>query len=183
LCRAPALLSAEANDGATPAHLAASFGHSEILSLLGDIDPGSLMLKDHRGNTPAHDATRRNCMPTLLVLIERCPSLIYVANADGLRLIELAAREETKLFLKEAEKRSMVPAVQLQTLAKENRQLATHNAVLALYSRNAWQSRARAGPAAFRVPPDGPEFAAMAAEFSRTMSKVPPGRRRRRRGY
>jgi hypothetical protein len=34
------LLSAQAGDGATPAHLAASFGHVGIMSLLGDLDPG-----------------------------------------------------------------------------------------------------------------------------------------------
>ena len=169
------MLSSAANDGATPAHLAASFSHCEILSLLGDIDPGSLMLKDHRGNTPAHDATRRNRMPTVLVLIERCPSLIYVANNEGLRPIEMAEREEMKHFLQEAEKRSMVPAVQLQTLAKENRQLASQNAVLTLYSRNTWQSRASGGvPGAslHRVAQGCAEYAMMQAEFSRTMSKV-----------
>jgi hypothetical protein len=179
--RAPALLSAEANDGTTPAHLAACFGHSEILSLLGDLDPGSLMLKDQLGNTPAHDATRRNCMPAILVLIERCPSLIYVANTEGLRPIDLAEREEMRRFLKDAEKRSMVPAVQLQTLARDNRALAAQNAVLNLYARNTWQSGAGARAAALvdaatvlRVAADSPEYAVMQAEFSRTMSKVWP---------
>jgi hypothetical protein len=143
------------------------------------------MHKDQQGNTPAHDAARRSSMPALLVLTERCPSLIYVANAAGLRPIDLAEREEARRFLKDAEKRSMVPAVQLQTLARDNRALAAHNAVLALYARDAWRARPRTAPAAgdapaaLSVPPDGPEHAAMRAEFARTMSKVcPPARAR-----
>jgi len=82
--------------------------------------------------------------------VQCCPSLIYGANNKGLRPIDLAQRDEIRQaihfahlccqltapksekfawpaffeqFLKAAEKASMVPAVQMQNLAKESKML------------------------------------------------------------
>ena len=40
-----------------PAHYAATYGHNNIISLLAERDPASLMIQDNAGDTPAHDAT------------------------------------------------------------------------------------------------------------------------------
>ena len=40
-----------------PAHYAATYGHNNIIALLAERDPASLMIQDNVGDTPAHDAT------------------------------------------------------------------------------------------------------------------------------
>jgi ankyrin repeat protein len=43
--------------GSVPAHYAATYGHNNIITLLAERDPASLMIQDNAGDTPAHDAT------------------------------------------------------------------------------------------------------------------------------
>jgi ankyrin repeat protein len=143
--RSPALLNAKALNGATPAHFAASYGHDSILDLMAEREPASLMHQDKEGNSPAHDATRHHRMQCLKLLVERSPSLIYGSNARGKRPIDLAERDELRTYLKDAEKASMVPAVQLQNLTREARVLNAQNAVLALYCKHYWSHPAPRG--------------------------------------
>jgi hypothetical protein len=101
------------------------------------------MVNDKEGNSPAHDATKHNRLTTLKLLVDRCPSLIYGMNKEQQRPCDFAVREEIKAFLKDSEKASMVPAVQLQNLAKETRTLNAQNAVLAFQCRNYWDAKDR----------------------------------------
>jgi len=144
---------------------------------LGDRDPGSLMVNDSDGNSAAHDATKHNRLTTLKLLVERCPSLIYGMNKEQLRPCDFAVRDEIKHFLKDSEKASMVPAVQLQNLAKETRILNAQNAVLAFYCRNYWDPRAFGDLLIQLTPPASKEehhmeWQSVSAEFLRTMSKA-----------
>lgn len=170
--RAPALLNSKALNGSTPAHFAASYGHDSILDLMGEREPASLMHQDKEGNSPAHDATRHHRMICLKLLIERSPSLIYCNNAKGKRPIDLAEREEIRVFLKDSEKASMVPAVQLQNLTKEARVLNAQNAVLALYCKHYWATHGtETALTKMDLTQPGPENNLVNAEFSRTMPR------------
>jgi len=57
LARSPGLLTTKCMAGSVPAHYAATYGHNNIITLLAERDPASLMIQDNAGDTPAHDAT------------------------------------------------------------------------------------------------------------------------------
>eukprot|EP00293_Proteomonas_sulcata_P009894 CAMPEP_0184306772 /NCGR_PEP_ID=MMETSP1049-20130417/15674_1 /TAXON_ID=77928 /ORGANISM="Proteomonas sulcata, Strain CCMP704" /LENGTH=423 /DNA_ID=CAMNT_0026619103 /DNA_START=25 /DNA_END=1296 /DNA_ORIENTATION=- len=177
--RAPELLAALDNKGASPAHFAAIYGHEGILLLIGERDPASLMLLDEDGNSPAHDATRHNRLGPLKLIVDRCPSLIYGSNNKGQRPIDLAERNDIQTFLKTSEKASMVPAVQLQNLTKEARMLNAQNACLALYCRHHWDTSGLGQEKKHFVPQPDPEasvpnleYGLINNEFLRTMPRA-----------
>jgi len=169
--RAPGLLLSQDNNGAGPGHYAASYGHDGILSLMAERDPAALMVQDNEGNSPAHDATKHNRLITLKVLVESCPSLIYGSNAKGQRPVDVAERDEIKKFLKDSEKASMVPAVQLQNLTREARLLNAQNAVLALYCRNYWATNGSEATQ-IKVAEESTEHHMVHVEFARTMARA-----------
>lgn len=158
-----------------PAHYAATYGHNNIISLLAERDPASLMIQDNAGDTPAHDATAANQLYALKLLVQVSPSLIYGANNKGLRPIDFAQRDEIKQFLKDAEKASMVPAVQMQNLARESKVLTAMNAVLALYCKHYWETEGTETKKFSKISHESQEFTLVNNEFGRTMSRAQIG--------
>lgn len=91
LDRSPSAVSAYSDDGWTPLHLAAFFGHSRIVELLlaHDADVGAVS-KNHNGNTALHAALAANHQMAAGLLIGHGAD-VNAADAAGWRPLHLAA--------------------------------------------------------------------------------------------
>lgn len=87
----PSLVTAYSPDGWTALHLAAFFGHPDVVDLLIDRGAGIDMLSTSMGNTPLQAATANGQAGVVKRLIERDADIDYVTAQGGYTALHGAA--------------------------------------------------------------------------------------------
>lgn len=92
----------KANFGWSPLHLAAYFGHPDVVEILlnhgADVD-----IQNEEGDTPLHKAAYTG-RDQIVVLLVAHNANVFMLNGDGLRPFELAKTESIRQILSAAEK-------------------------------------------------------------------------------
>jgi hypothetical protein len=184
--RDPASLMVQDNSGDTPAHDATANNKLFTLKLLVQSCPSLIYGANNKGERPIDLAQRDEIHQFLKVppTPTSCPSMCLSASCTHKRIFMLVQSLpyvdcSTQHFFaplllrQDAEKASMVPAVQMQNLQKESKVLNAMTAVLALYCKHYWETEGDNPRRIFsKVPKDAQEFKLVTNEFGRTMSRA-----------